>query len=84
MFIAWLIEMATLSLVLIVAFSKVRVLVLWLVAYLTLYAVNDAEVNCNWPKKVRNDQLLDIFFKKNVVKKEEKVQKTAVSSHIQL
>lgn len=36
--------MATLSLVLIVAFSKVRVLVLWLVAYLTLYAVNDAEV----------------------------------------
>ncbi len=29
MFIAWLIEMATLSLVLIVAFSKVRVLVLW-------------------------------------------------------
>ena len=44
MFIAWLIEMATLSLVLIVAFSKVRVLVLWLVAYLTLYAVNDAEV----------------------------------------
>lgn len=36
--------MATLSLVLIVAFSKVRVLVLWLVAYLTLYAVNYREI----------------------------------------